>query len=97
MSGEAERATAIRAEQEAEERAALRELLAARLGEAMDEHEHGADSSRCACGYVEPYGLGIGLHQLEAAADAVLDLIADAEARGAARVSCEAATYGGDQ
>jgi hypothetical protein len=82
VSGEAERAAAVRAEQAAEQRAELHELIVAELDEAMSEHGqvNGAVSpstrGRCECGYVEPHGLGIGLHQLEAAASAVLELLA---------------------
>ena len=74
MSGEAERAAAIRAERAAEERQALRELLVGRLSEAIDEHDD-LGGGRCSCGYAEPYGIGVGLHQLEAQADAVIELM----------------------
>lgn len=90
MSGEAERAAAIRAEQRAEADAELHELLVARLSEALDAHGqvNGAVSpstrGRCECGYVEPHGLGIGLHQLEAAAAELLPLVRAEAARVAA-------------
>ena len=74
MSGEAERA--------AQERADLHELVVARLSEAMDSHGMAgtryvgdAERSLCECGYLDPYGVGLGMHQLEQAAWAVLDLI----------------------
>jgi hypothetical protein len=78
VSGEAERAAAVRAEQDADERAALHELIVVRLSEAMDDHSDSWGTGRCDCGYVEPHGLGIGLHQLEAAAWAVMDLVPEA-------------------
>jgi len=67
------RAAAARAKDAAQQRAGLHELVVAALSDAMDHHDEVA-ASLCACGYREPYGIGIGMHQLEAAATAVLDL-----------------------
>lgn len=56
------------------ERAALHEQVVVALTDFMDRHDPDPDDmSRCVCGYREPHGLGIGVHQLEAAADSVLD------------------------
>lgn len=75
MSGEAAHAAAVREELAAQARADLHELVVARLSEAMDAHSDSYGTGRCDCGYAEPHGLGIGLHQLEAAAWAVMDLV----------------------
>lgn len=53
----------------------LRELLVARMDEAMSHHSDSYGVGRCDCGHADE--AGIGLHQLEQAADEAYELLRD--------------------